>query len=146
MPLPENPCGQFVEIPTSNDCVRGGRCDTLDGGFGFKTDQCLANRFCVSGPIEVPLIGSAPSYRAAASGRVLFGWDDRGTAAEGLPPAVYDAEVGPTGMRAIAAGFELALECTMGVREEVPDGMGGLTGRWVPAPDSALISFPIQPQ
>ena len=142
MPLPENPCGQFVTIPTSIDCAPGGECDDL----GKLASQCEVNSFCVVGPVEVILQGSLEGYRAAESGNVLFGWDDQSTGAvvdqtggpnDGrwiLPNAVFDDPVGPNGIRVVVAVLSVAIECTMGVGVDVLS----------PAPDPALISFPIQ--
>jgi len=144
MPLPENPCAQYVDIPTSDDCAPGGRCDTLDGGSGNKNKQCMDNGFCVSGPVEMELRGSLEGYRAEASGNVLFGWDDQAAGGETLPPAVFEDPIGPNGMRVIAAGLPVALECTMTEGQQVPDGMGGLTQRWIPVSDTSLIRFQIQ--
>jgi len=158
-PSPENPCGQFGAIPTSSDCAPEGECDTLDGGFGVKNDQCEANRFCVTGSLEVPLEGSveAPQgYTAAGSGSVFFGWDDESTGAELdhsggdndgtwiLPPAVFEEETGPNGYRVRVAGLPFAVECTMGVNSRGSAGIGSRDALSSPTPDSKLIWFPIQ--
>jgi hypothetical protein len=151
-PLPENPCGQFVDIPTSGDCAPGGVCDNL----GKLTSQCDANGFCVTGPIEVELQGSLPGFRAAASGSVLFGWDDQTTGAELdqtggpnhgtwiLPPAVFSEPAGPNAMRLTVDEIQVALECTMAVLSWGPFGVVSRDSLGSPAPDHRLISFPIQ--
>ena len=155
-PSPDNPCGQFVTIPTSSDCAPGGVCDTLDGGLGHRNGQCDANGFCVAGSVEVALEGSLEGYIAAGSGSVFFGWDDQSTGAEVdqtggpndgawiLPPAVFEEPTGPNGLRARVVSFPVALECTMGVNSRGPDGVGGRDALSSPTPDSKLIWFPIQ--
>jgi len=145
MPLPENPCGQFVTIPTSNDCAPGGLCESR-GKTGFGS-QCDLSGFCVSGSLELVLEAEHESYLAAGSGTVLFGWDDESTGAEldtsGGPndgtwilPLAGFGEPGPNSFRVgiIGSDFFVAFECTMA------EG----TGQMRPTPDSALISFRIQ--
>jgi len=150
-PRPEDRCAKFVSIPFSDDCSPGGACDTLDGGFGLKTVQCVANGFCVTGPLRVPLQldGNVGGYRAEASGSVVFGWDDQSTGAEldetgawVLPPAVFEEDTGPNGFRAYFEGVPVAHECTMAKIEDVTIG-GELIRRQVPTPDSSLIAFSI---
>jgi hypothetical protein len=147
-PHPENRCGEFRILTTSDDCTPGGSCDNL-GKVGAGS-QCEQFRFCVSGPLEVVLEGAAVNgYLAAGSGNVLFGWDDENTGAEIdesggpndgayiLPPAVFEEELGPNGIRALIPGMSpvaVAFECTMAVG----------TSRLTPTPGSDLISFPIQ--
>ena len=144
MPVPQNPCGQFLTFPISSDCAPGGECDVLDK----PALQCAVSGFCVSGPLKVILQGSLEGYRAAPSGNVLFGWDDQSTGAvvdqmggpnDGgwiLPDAVFDEQPGPNSVRVRAAGLPVAIECTMGVGNE---------NLLKPTPARALISFPIQP-
>ena len=145
-----NPCGRFVSIPTSDDCIPGGVCGMLDGGTGTKVVQCEANGFCVTGELRLPLQSRVGSYTAAASGDVLFGWDDASTGATvagdgtwDLPPAVFEAPVVSNGLRISVEGLSVALECTMGVDSGGPDGVG-VPGRSSPTPDAALLTFPIQ--
>ncbi|MBW1756056.1 MAG: hypothetical protein JRD92_04485 [Deltaproteobacteria bacterium] len=154
-PSPDNPCLEFVALPTSNDCEPEGVCDTRDGGFGIKNAECVANGFCVTAPLEIPLEGSLPSYRAAASGSVFFGWDDVSTGAtlqEGgrndgswiLPPAVFEVPTGPNGFRIRIDDLSVATECTMGVNSRGTNGVGSRDLGSSPTPDSKLIWFPIQ--
>lgn len=149
VPRPENRCAQFVSIPFSEDCSPGGACDTLDGGFGLKTVQCVTNGFCVTGPLRVPLDGNMEGYRAATSGSVLFGWDDQNTGAVldetgawVLPDAVFEEPTGPNGFRALFEGVPVAHECTMAEIEDVTIG-GELIRRQVPTLEPSLIAFPI---
>lgn len=154
-PSPDNPCGQFVTIPTSSDCAPDGECDTLDAGLGARNWQCETNGFCVAGSVEVPLEGSLVGYMAAASGDVVFGWDDQSTGAtiqEGgpndgtwiLPPAIFAEPTGPNSIRAMVGDIPVALECTMGVNSQGPDGVDSRDRLSSPTPDWKLISFPIQ--
>jgi hypothetical protein len=145
-----NPCGRFVPIPTSNDCEPGGACAVLDGGTGTKHSQCRANGFCVTGALSLPLQARVESYVAAASGDVLFGWDDASTGASVggngtwiLPAAVFGEPIGPNGIQVSIDGLSVALECTMGVDSGGPYGVG-VPGRSSPTPDSLLIGFSIQ--
>jgi hypothetical protein len=147
VPDPENVCGQFITIPTSNDCAPGGLCESKNKtGAG---SQCALNGFCVSGPLEAALEAAheAYGYLAADSGAVLFGWDDESTGAEIdqsggpnrgkwiLPPTVLD-EPGPNSFRGTLGGnIPAALDCTMG------DGTPTALRR---TEDSELIAFPIQ--
>ena len=147
---PSNPCGRFLQIPTSDDCAPGGVCATLDGGTGIKLDQCASNGFCVTGALSIPFASRVQSYVASASANVRFGWDDAGTGAVltsdqtwNLPPAVFGGPVGPNGVRVSIDGLSVALECTMAVDS------GGVSGVGVPdqssrTPDVLLTSFPIQ--
>ena len=142
MPDPENPCGQFNDIPTSDECAPGGRCE--DKGKTGPGSQCEFYEFCVDDRGALVLEGSVEGYVAAGSGNVLFGWDDESTGAVvdeanggiwDLPPAVFEEPTGPNGFRVLLGGsVEAAFECTMGT---------GIT-RSRPTPPSDLISFPIQ--
>lgn len=123
-PSPEDRCGQFTTIPTSDDCRPGGTCELLD-----KADQCFLNEFCVTGPQEVPLEEAVGGYVAGSSGSVLFGWDDANTDAvilDGpgpdeetlqIPQPTFEAEAGPNGWRILVQSpqgiVEVAYECTM---------------------------------
>lgn len=146
-----NPCGRFIDIPTSDECEPGGSCALLDAGSGTKLDQCETNGFCVTGEIRLPLEPQVQTYTAGNAGSVLFGWDDASTGAGtnadrtwALPPAVFDAPIASNGIRTSIDGLSVALECTMGVDS------GGIYGVGAPERSSAtpnllLISFPIQP-
>lgn len=142
-----NACMQIVAYPTSTDCAPGGTCDQLG-----KTPQCVANGFCISGPLEIPLEAANTTITPDASGQVLFGWDDQSTGAAlnpdgtwNLPPADFTSSVGPNGIKINAQGLAIALRCTMGV------DAGGLLGPFPPVPDqssptpdSELIGFTIE--
>ncbi|MGD8318387.1 MAG: hypothetical protein PVH76_11590, partial [Myxococcales bacterium] len=147
---PTNPCGRFLDIPTSGDCAAGGECASLDDGTGVKLDQCAANGFCVSGGVTLPLAAQVGAYEANGSGDVLFGWDDQTTGATirsdgtwDLPPAVFADPLGPNGIRVSIQGLSVAIECVMGVDSNGTDGVG-VPDRSSPTPDQLLISFPIQ--
>lgn len=143
-----NPCGRFMDVPLSTDCAPGGVCD----GLGKLVSQCLLNNFCVTGELPVPLDGATQSYVAAASGEMLFGWDDASTGAtldvDGtwlLPPATYTFPlVAPNAFLLNAAGLEIALECTMAVDSADPVYGVGVPAKSSPTPDALLLSFPIQ--
>lgn len=123
-PSPENRCGQFTTIPTSDDCRPGGTCEVLN-----KAGQCFLSGFCVTGPQEVPLEAAVEGYVAASSGSVLFGWDDASTDAvvldglgadEGrlqIPQPTFEEPAGPNGWRILVQSpsriVEAAYECTM---------------------------------
>lgn len=146
---PTNPCGRFVEIPTSDDCAPGGVCATLDGGTGAKVNQCVANGFCVTSDLLLPLASTVGNYVASVGGRVFFGWDDASTGATtrvdgtwALPEAVFEDPTGPNGMRASVEGLSVALECTMGVDSDGLYGVG-VPDESSPMPNQLLISFPI---
>jgi len=147
-----NPCGRFVDLPISTDCDSGGICDTLDkAGPG---SQCDLNGFCITGDLPIPLQEVTGQYMAdVQEEEVLFGWDDQSTGAtleeEGpnagtwnLPPAVYEEQTGPNGVRVTVRGIPAAVECTMGV--DCIIGVECTEARAKPTPDSELISFPIQ--
>ena len=164
-PDPEDRCGQFIPIPTSGDCDPGGVCESVVydvPGVGWTAmEMCQRNGFCVTGPVEVLLEARVAEdfYQPAESGHVLFGWDDVNTGAvldqsggpnDGtwiLKEADFDNLEAPNGMRLIARGTPVAIECTMAV-----PGWAGMFGvdarddRPSPAPDHTLISFPIQAQ
>jgi len=156
---PQNVCGRFVKIPTSSDCEPGGECERRGDPWPQSIsplEQCEMNGFCVIGPVEVPLTGALDGYVAADSGHVLFGWDDVSTGArvdqsygrnDGvwiLPEAVFEDPPGPNGMRWRIGDVEVAMECTMGVGSWGPFGVRSWNNMTSPAPDHALISFPIQ--
>lgn len=147
---PTNPCGRFIDIPTSNDCEPGGQCASLDGGTGVKLDQCAANGFCVTGGVTLPLAAQVAPYQADPSGEVLFGWDDQSSGAvirsDGtwdLPPPLFADPLGPNGIRISIQGLSVAIECVMGVDSNGADGVG-VPGRASPTPDRLLIAFPIE--
>jgi hypothetical protein len=142
---PTNACGRYILLPISTDCEPRGLC-VLRG----KSEQCALNGFCITGDLRVDLQSAIGQYVADAEGEVLFGWDDQSTGAmlepEGseeatwtLPPAVYAEPTGPVGLRLVIAGFPVALECTMGIFD-----VDRIPPQPVPAPDAALISFPIE--
>ena len=142
-----NACQHVVAFPTSFDCAPSGTCDSLG-----KSVQCATNGFCITGPLEIPLVGPGTTITPDASGQVLFGWDDQSTGATlnpdgtwNLPLADFTAPTGPNGIRLNAQGLAVALRCTMGV------DAGGLLGPFPPVPDqssptpdSELINFNIQ--
>jgi hypothetical protein len=150
----DNPCGRFVEIPTSDDCAPGGVCDEL--GHVGSGSQCAVNGFCVSGPMEVALEKRVPGYVADESGSVLFGFDDSadtlfGRLEEGgcndgtwygENPAFEDP-LGSNGVRMIANGEKLAFEFVMGEDSNGPEGIDSCDPLSSPSPDSSLIKFPI---
>jgi len=159
VPQPDNPCGQFVDIPISADCAPGGVCDSLGKPFPIlpsALSQCETNGFCVTAPAVVALTGQRDGYVAASSGHVLFGWDDTmpwlgldqtsgpndGTWI--VPPPVFAEPVGPNGMRWIVGDLPIALECTMAVGSLSSFGVQSRNNLTSPAPDHTLISFPIQ--
>lgn len=142
---PTNACGRYILLPTSTDCEPGGIC-ALRG----KSGQCALNGFCVIGDLRVALQSAMAQYTADDEGQVLFGWDDQSTGAtlepEGaddaiwvLPPAVYTEPTGPLGLRLLVGPVPVAFECTMGIfdADRIPP-------QPVPAPDDALIAFPIE--
>jgi hypothetical protein len=142
-----NQCLQFVEIPNSEDCAPGGVCDML--GKTGEGSQCANNGFCVTGPLPLQLEAATGSYTADAEGDILFGWDDANTGATvavdgtyDLPPAVFNDPTPPNGLRVIAL-LQVALQCTMAVDSNGPDGVS-VPDASSPTPDSALISFPIE--
>jgi hypothetical protein len=148
-----NPCGRFVKLPTSSDCLPGGACEEID-----KTgpaSQCELNDFCITGDLILPLGEATGKYTADSEGNVLFGWDDGestgATIQEGgtndgtwiLPDPVYDEEPGPVGIRLTVVGFPIALECTMGVDSKGPLGVDSLDFLSSPTPSRALTAVPI---
>jgi len=144
---PANNCARFLILPTSADCSVGGTCDLIGKGPG--TSQCADNGFCVTGAVPLPLESAVAEYTADPFGQVLFGFDDQGTGATlnqdgtyNLPPADPMTPLGPNGIR-FRAGIDIALECTMAVDSNGPDGVG-VPGGVSPTPDSELISFFIQ--
>jgi len=152
-----NPCGRFVDLPTSEDCSEGGDCAAL--GKTGPGSQCSLNDFCITGDLRLELNPDSGEYTADSQGEVLFGWDDQKAGAtvrqsganEGawlLPPAVLNDPIGPNGLRVSIADFRVALECTMGVDSQAPPplGVGSRDPLSSPTPDELLIAFPIQPR
>ena len=149
-----NPCGRFVEIPTSDDCAPGGFCESL--GQTGRGSQCDVNEFCVSGPFEMPLKGRPEAWEADASGNVLFGFADEGTEAEiledgscnegtwAMPIPMFDDPVGPNGVRLILGNIPSAVECVMGEDSRGDFGIDSCDPLSSRTPDSRLIRFPIQ--
>jgi hypothetical protein len=79
----------------------------------------------------------------------LFGWDDENTGATvngdgtyALPPAMFGDPTPPNGLRVIAL-LQVALQCTMAVDSNGPDGVG-VPDQSSPTPDSLLLSVPIE--
>lgn len=147
---PTNPCGRFVEIPTSDDCAPGGICAQLDGGTATKVNQCATNGFCVTGPLMISLESQVGSYVATTGSQVLFGWDDMSTLATtnpdgtwDLPGAVFGDPVVSNGIRVGIDALSVALECTMGVDSGGIYGVG-VPDQSSPTPNVLLISFPTQ--
>jgi hypothetical protein len=154
---PANPCGQIVQIPTSDDCDPGGLCEGL--GLTGEESQCEVNEFCVTGPVQIPLTGELGSYRAEASGSILFGFDDgeetgfeilgeeggcnEGTYYSELP--AFEDDLGSNGMRALIGGIEVTFEFIMGEECRGPYGIDCCDPAASPTPDYRLIRFPIQP-
>lgn len=143
-------------MPISSDCAPGGVCARRN-----KTgpqSQCDLNGFCITGDLQIPLKGDTGRYTAESDGSVLFGWaEGKSTGAtiqdsepnEGtwiLPEAIYEEPDGPIGFRVSIGGFAMALECTMGVDSKGPLGVDSLNSLASPTPNSALPSFPIEPQ
>jgi hypothetical protein len=149
-----NPCGRFVRLPISTDCAADGVCATVSKtGPG---SQCELNGFCITGGARLPLEEASGQYMANAEGDVLFGWADKSTGAtvqasgpnEGtwiLPEAIYEEPLGPNGVRITIGGIAAATECAMGVHSKGPLGVDSLDFLSSPTPDSALMSFPIEP-
>jgi hypothetical protein len=144
---PTNPCGRFLSVPTSFNCLDGGTCD-----MAGKMTQCVDNGFCVSGPLPLPLAAvSGASYTADPAGTMLFGWDDVTTGATlnpdgtyALPPAVFLDPIGANGIRVNLGGLSAAIECTMAVDANDPVHGVGVPGEASPSPDAVLLGFPIQ--
>lgn len=143
---PTNACGRYILLPISSDCEPEGLCVLLG-----KSDQCALNGFCGTGDLRVGLQSATGHYVADTEGEVLFGWDDQSTGAtllpegpEGptwdLPPASYEEPTGPLGLRLVIGGLPIAFECTMGIFD-----VDRIPPQPIPAPDAALISFPIEP-
>ncbi|MDH3728608.1 MAG: hypothetical protein OER77_13850, partial [Myxococcales bacterium] len=81
---PNNPCGQFADIPVSYDCTEGGFCDSLGQRWRVwepALTHCQDNGYCVKGPLEVELVGEDDGFVATDLGYVLFGFDDVNTGA-----------------------------------------------------------------
>jgi hypothetical protein len=142
-----NKCLRFIAIPTSDDCASGGVCDGL--GKTGTGSQCELNGFCVTGPLPLDLQSATGSYTADASGAVLFGWDDENTGATvaldgtyDLPPAVFTDPTPPNGVRVVAL-LSVALQCTMAVDSNGPNGVG-VPDASSPTPDELLLSIPIE--
>jgi hypothetical protein len=152
-----NPCGQFVDIPTSEDCNPDGVCDEL--GHTGEESQCAANGFCVTGPVAIALTGPLGAYEAEASGSVLFGFDDsektgfeilgeeggcnEGTYYSELP--AFEDDLESNGVRVLIRGIEVTFEYIMGEECRGPYGIDCCDPAASPTPDYRLIRFPIQP-
>jgi hypothetical protein len=128
-PHPDNRCGQFFELPTSDnfeECAKDPARSAEYRSYGF----------CLTGDFRIPLESSVQGYVAAGSGDVLFGWAEQSSLALEVPE--FDAPTGALGFRALLGGVEqIGLECTMVARDSGPSGL-------LPTPDSELISFAIQ--
>jgi len=151
-----NPCGRFVSVPKSEDCLEGGECERL-----LKGTACELYGYCITGDLRVDLDPVLAPYAVESEApRVLFGWDDEHTGAikvtdeQGkevwrLPPAMFDdATPGPNSVRVdFLPGLEVtrtstvAFECTMGTD---PDSEGSTSGSASPSLDDELIAIPIQ--
>lgn len=148
-----NPCGRFILVPIASDCTPGGICE----GLKKNESQCKVNGFCITGDLHVELGADTARYTADSDGNVRFGWaEGEATGAtvrdsgpnEGtwiLPEAIYEEPTGPVGLRVTVGGFPVAFECTMGVDSRGPLGVGSLDFLSSPTPNSALVSFPIEP-
>jgi hypothetical protein len=143
-------CAQIVPIPVIDGT--GDACAACNAINATKAAQCTANGYCVAPgdlPLQLETVTGAP-YTADASGSVLFGWDDTNTGATlngdgtyALPPAIFGNPTTPNGVRVIAAVLQVALQCTMAVDANGPDGVG-VADQASPTPDSALTTFNIQ--
>lgn len=136
-----DPCVRLVRLPISEDCSKGGECEAA--GRTGPGSICSTDGFCITDDLRLEFEpASSGAYTADSGGEVLFGWADAATILDDetllLPPADFDSPVGPIGLRVGVGVVGVALECAMGV--EGP----GETGRRTP--DSALISFQIQPR
>jgi hypothetical protein len=142
MPLSAGGCTPASPgIPPSDcDCSP---CTAIDAGDGVKAGQCIANGFCVSGDLLIPLETSPGNYTAGASGEAFtFGWAQPyplnvdGTIQ--LPEAVFMDNPAPLGVRVhTLAG---AVQCAGAVDSGGPDGVGVL-GQASPTPASLLLTF-----
>jgi len=157
-PAPNNPCGQLVEIPTSNDCAKDGVCDDL--GHTGPDSLCDKYKFCVSGPLEVTLTGRPEEYEAEDSGTVLFGYDDGPDTGfsileeDGCNVGIwiwyrdeleFTDPVGPNGVRIMLGGVApVAIEYVMGEESRGDEGIDSCDAHSSRSPDSSLIKFPIQ--
>jgi len=153
---PANPCGRFVEVPTSDDCDPGGFCESV--GRTGPESQCELNGFCVSDSLRVPLEGKRQLYEADASGTVLFGFEDResttgatlvddGECNDGtwtMPIPSFEDPLGPNGVRVILGVAPVALECVMGEDSRGDFGIDSCDPLSSPTENSRLIRFPIQ--
>jgi len=138
-----NKCLQFVDLPTTD--VES-ECQALGEP---KITQFADNGYCITGALPLPLDATSATFTADASGDMLFGWDDQNTGATvktdgtyDLPAAVFTDPTTPNGLRVIAL-LQVALQCTMAVDSNGPDGVG-VADQASPTPDSALLSIPIQ--
>jgi hypothetical protein len=155
-----NPCGQFVDIPTSEDCEPEGLCDEL--GHTGEGSQCEVNEFCVSGPLELPLSGGPGQYEPDASASVvLFGYDDgedtgfriheEGGCNAGIwysDKPQFTNPVGSNGVRMMIVGIDgsvrVAIEYVMGEDSRSDEGIDSCDPHSNRSPDSSLIKFPIR--
>ncbi len=137
----------LVDVPTSDDCAAGGLCEGLNKtGDG---SQCALNGFCVTGPLDVPLLPVTASFTADASGDVLFGWADVGLSNSTFDPGTQQFTIPkPSALNPIEqglkvdAGLVVGIECVMGVDdgEDPLDAANTLVGL---TPDEDLIAIPI---
>jgi hypothetical protein len=146
-----NRCRRFVNVPVSEDCASGGECEQLDpsgctGDECVKAGQCATNGFCVTGPLPLDLAMGTGSYTADASGVVRFGWDDSASVkSDGtydLPMPLFLDPTPPNGLR-VNPPLAVAVQCTMAVDSNGPDGVG-VPDQASPTPDDLLIEFAIQ--
>jgi len=121
-----NPCLAFLPLPTTDVEAE---CDALGEP---KITQFADNGYCITGPLALPLEAQEATYTAAASGDMLFGWDDINTGATlkddgaySLPPAIFIDPPEPNGLRVVAI-LQVALQCTMGVDSGGPPEEGGV--------------------
>jgi len=138
----------IVDVPSSDDCSVGGVCDML--GKTGPQSQCENNGFCVTGPLNVPLLPVDQVYMAEATGPVLFGYAEVDLDNSSYDPVTMLYTIPkPSTLNPIEqglqvdAGLQVSVECVMGVDEGVdPDNaentLVGLT------PDMDLISFDVQ--
>jgi hypothetical protein len=138
----------IVDVPSSDDCAPGGVCDML--GKTGEGSQCETNGFCVTGPLDVPLLAVDQTYMAEATGPVLFGYAEADLDNSSFDmdtmlftiPKPNSANPSEQGLK-VDAGLTVAVECVMGVDAgEDPDNaentLVGLT------PEEDLISCEVQ--
>ncbi len=130
--------------PPDCDCSP---CTAIDPApLTTKTDQCLANGFCVNGDLPLPLQAATGTYTAGAtSGSLMYfdwvqpyGIDVDGTIL--LPAATFADPPAPVGVRVSAGGLFVALQCAGGVDSGGPDGVG-VPDDVSPTPNANKITF-----